>query len=251
MHVLETESTQQNNSHVQNPQQKHGCSPKCKHLPFLDIPASLHQELSRLHEQGELQAKLLAMARTQLHPGLSSGVSLAGSFMWLRIQEKYMQRTREQQLYLCLIHTPAKGLSFEQSSNAPPAYDILQQDLADLHAPDVLAIMAGDFNASTGLATGTCQDDFSDVLDASVQPQPGSYQPLPSRKSADTQFCAFGRYSLALSEASDQHMLNRSTAGDADGHFTCYMAQGSSVVDYILASLPLLTSTVSMTVSAK
>ena len=110
------------------------------------------------------------------------------------------------------------------------------------------AIMAGDFNARTGSAGGVRQHEFSDVLDASCQLQSGSDQLLPPREPADSKTCAFGKCLLELSEASDLHILNGRTAGDADGHFTCYTAQGSSVVDYFLTSSSLLTSTASMTV---
>ena len=74
---------------------------------------------------------------------------------------------------------------------------------------------------------------------------------MPPQQSADSKTCAFGRCLLELSEASDLHILNGRTTGDADGHFTCYTAQGSSVVDYFLTSSQLLTSTVSMTVGEK
>ena len=49
-----------------------------------------------------------------------------------------MQHTGEHHLYLGLVYISPKGSSFEQISNAPPAYDILQQDLADLLAKDGL-----------------------------------------------------------------------------------------------------------------
>ena len=171
--------------------------------------------------------------------------------MWLRSKDEFMHQTGMHHLYIGLAYIPPKGSAFELNSNASPAYDILQQDVADLLARDGLAILAGDFNARTGSAAGGCQDDFSDMLDASCQPQLGADQPLPSRKSADAKTCPFGKCLLQLCEASDLHILNGHTTGDADGHFTCHTAQGSSVVDYFLASLPLLTSAVSMTVGGK
>ena len=84
-----------------------------------------------------------------------------------------------------------------------------------------------------------------------LMPQSGSDQLLPPQQSADSKTCAFGKCLLELSEASDLYILNGRTAGDADGHFTCYTAQGSSVVDYFLTSSSLLTSTASMTVGDK
>ncbi len=47
---------------------------------------------------------------------------------------------------------------------------MLQQELADVLADNGLALVAGDLNARTGSASGTCMEDFSDLLDTSLQP---------------------------------------------------------------------------------
>ena len=56
---------------------------------------------------------------------------------------------------------------------------------------------------------------------------------------------------LQLSEAADLHILNGRTADHADGQFTCRTAQGSSVVDYFLASTVLLNPMPAMVVGDK
>ena len=84
-----------------------------------------------------------------------------------------------------------------------------------------------------------------------MQPQLDPLQSLPPQKSADPQICPLGRSLLELSEASDLHILNGRTPDDADGHFTCYTASGSSVVDYSLASSTLLHPMPSLAVGEK
>ncbi len=92
--------------------------------------------------------------------------------MWLRSKEKFMRRTGEHHLFIGLIYIPPRGSSSEQQSNAPPAFDVLQQDVADALAQNGLIVLAGDFNARTGSAAGTCTADFSGILDSSIQPHP-------------------------------------------------------------------------------
>ncbi len=47
---------------------------------------------------------------------------------------------------------------------------MLQQDLPDVLADNGLALVAGRFNACTGSTSGTCMEEFSDLLDTSSQP---------------------------------------------------------------------------------
>ncbi len=151
-----------------------------------------------------------------------------------------MRRTGEHHLFIGLIYIPPRGSSSEQRSNSPPPFDVLQQVVADALAQNGFIVLAGDFNARTGSAAGTRTADFSGILDSSIQPRPEAHLSLPQRQSADSHTCAYGKTLLQLSEAADLHILNGRTADDADGHFTCRTAQGSSVVDYFLASAALL-----------
>ena len=178
-------------------------------------------------------------------------VSIPGSIMWLRSKEKFTQRTGEHHLFIGLIYIPPRGSSSEQQSDAPPAFDVLQQDVADALAQNGLIVLAGDFNARTGSAAGTCAADFSGILDSSIQSQPEAHLSLPQRQSADSHTCAYGKTLLQLSEAADLHILNGRTADHADGQFTCRTAQGSSVVDYFLASTVLLNPMPAMVVGDK
>ncbi len=113
-------------------------------------------------------------------------------------------------------------------------------------ASNGLALVAGDFNARTGSASGTCMDDFNDVLDVSLQPNVQPCHSLHPRSSADQHTCAFGRSLLDLCETSDLCILNGCAPGDANGGMTCRTAQGSSVVDYFLTSAALADTVQSM-----
>ena len=115
-----------------------------------------------------------------------------------------------------------------------------------------MALMAGDFNARTGSASGRCLEDFNDVLDASLQPDPRPSHTMNSRISADNQpACAFGKTLLELCETCDLSILNGCAPGDTNGRMTCNTAQGSSVVDYFLTSGSLTKTVLSMAVGDK
>ena len=60
-----------------------------------------------------------------------------------------------------------------------PALEVLQQEIADVVAEDGVAIIAGNFNARTGCASSTCQEDSADILDVSLQPGPADQFILP------------------------------------------------------------------------
>ena len=117
-------------------------------------------------------------------------ISVPGSILWLRSKEKYLQSDKEHYLFIGLVYIPPKGSSSESITDLP-AYDVLQQDITDVIAHDGMAIIGGDFNARTAFAAGACQEYFSDILDASLQPEAETSVPLPSRQSADTHLCAF------------------------------------------------------------
>ena len=170
--------------------------------------------------------------------------------MWLRSKEKYLQSDKEHYLFIGLVYIPPKGSSSESIMDLP-AYNVLQQDITDVVAHDGMAIIGGDFNARTASAAGACQEDFSDILDASLQPGAETSVPLPSRQSADTHLCAFGKTLLDICEASDICILNGRTPGDTDGRFTCHTAQGSSVVDYFLTSSHMTSAVSCMVVNQK
>ncbi len=88
-----------------------------------------------------------------------------------------------------------------------------------------MALVAGDFNARTGFASGTCMEDFSDLLDTSLQPD-GQLcvlcEHLKSRTSDDQHTCAFGKTLdlLDLCEMSDLSILNGRAPGETNGRMT-------------------------------
>ncbi len=88
-----------------------------------------------------------------------------------------------------------------------------------------LALVAGDINARTGFASGTCMEDFSDLLDTSLQPDGQLCEHLKSRTSDDQHTCAFGKTLLDLCEMSDLCILNGCAPGETNGRMTCNTAQ--------------------------
>ncbi len=96
-------------------------------------------------------------------------VSSPGSILWLRSKEKFTWVSGDFHLHIGLVCIPPRGSSLEKQTTVS-SYEMLQQDLADDLAGNRLALVAGDINARTGSASGACMEDFSDLLDTSLQP---------------------------------------------------------------------------------
>ena len=95
-------------------------------------------------------------------------------------------------------------------------------------------MIAGDLNARIAQ-----EDDFIPLDSDKHVPLFSTYKldaRLVGRISQDTTVNSRGRQLLPLCISAGLRILNGRTTGDLLGSFTCYQPQGSSVVDYILAS---------------
>lgn len=171
--------------------------------------------------------------------------------MWMRSKGKVLQGKEEHNLFIGLVYIPPKGATFEMHSNNLPAFEVLQQDITDIVAKSGLNIVAGDFNARTGCSSGACQEDFTDILDVSLQPDTADDFTLTQSQSADDHVCAHGKTLLSICEATELRILNGCAPGNTSGNFTCHIAKGSSVVDYFLLSSRLAGSVSAMSVDEK
>ena len=112
-----------------------------------------------------------------------------------------------------------------------PTLDLLQQIIADIATEDGLMLIAGDFNARTGVAADMLSsDELSDEFDSA--PEPVDCIPLGPRQSEDKgQTCVSGKVLLSICQASDIAIMNGRTPGNSSRCFTCHTSKGKSVVD--------------------
>ena len=178
-------------------------------------------------------------------------VSLPGSIVWLRSKGKLSHAGVEHRLYIGVVYIPPRGATIEHYSSSLPAYDILQQNIAEVCAAGGVMILAGDFNARTASAQDlTHQDEFADLLDFLLLPAPPPSS-FPTRQSFDKTSCPFGRRLLETCETSDLVIHNGRVPGDEAGLFTCpqITGPGGRVVDYFLATSTSMTSILSLIIT--
>ena len=72
--------------------------------------------------------------------------------MWLRSKWKLSHAGGQHYLYIGVVYIPPRGATIEHYSSSLPAYDILQQNIAEVCAAGGVMIVAGDFNARTASA---------------------------------------------------------------------------------------------------
>ena len=135
-------------------------------------------------------------------------VSLPGSILWLRSKGKLPHAGGQHYLYIGVVYIPPRGATIERCSSSLPAYDILQQDIAEVCAASGVMIVAGDFNARTASAQDlTHHDEFEDLLDPSLLSAPHPCK-LAARQSSDKSICPIGKRLLEICQAADLVILN-------------------------------------------
>lgn len=101
--------------------------------------------------------------------------------------------------------------------------------------PEVLLILAGDFNARIGPTEADLYDHFH-----LAQPEIDLGLVLPYRQSKDKGCNWAGLYLTELSHKLNLVIMNGSTEGDDEGEYTFVSNRGSSTIDYFLISYELL-----------
>lgn len=101
--------------------------------------------------------------------------------------------------------------------------------------PDASLLLAGDFNARCGSLQDVLVDDNVDyIFDEDSVYEIDSFQ--MNRKTKDLTHNAFGRSLIELCKSFSVHIVNGRMYQDSDGEITCTANDGSSIVDYFIAS---------------
>ena len=174
-----------------------------------------------------------------------------GSFLSLRSKGKVPHACGQHHLYIGVVYIPPRGAKIERYSSSLPAYDILQQVIAEVCAASGVMIVTGDFNARTASAQDlTYHDEFADLLDPSLLSAPHPCK-LTARQCSDKSICPFGKRLLEICQTADLAILKGRVRGDEAGLYTRPQKNGpgGSVVDYFLATSSLMASVSSLIIN--
>ena len=115
----------------------------------------------------------------------------------------------------------------------------LEHFIAQISNSEIL--VAGDFNARTGNRNNPASLDSTEVLDQLIEGSfvKDSYPIVNVRYSKDTIINERGKKLLEFASTCNIEILNGFILGDLIGNYTCHRYNGSSVVDYVMATKKL------------
>ena len=155
-------------------------------------------------------------------------------FLWIKFEKDFFKLKND--LYLCAAYIPPSNSSYTQK---------LDHDLTDLIEKDLLVykqkgdvLILGDLNART-----SNKDDFITNDNSNHLPLFDSYKPDNSiryRKSMDHELDERGKEIIDICISNHMRIVNGRKIGDLHGQYTCFNAQGQSVVDYLLAGQDII-----------
>jgi len=163
--------------------------------------------------------------------------------LWLKLQGL----VEKEPTFIGICYAPPQSSSTYVHASAVDPFDSMAVSFATFQGSGGKVLFAGDLNARTGSLS-----DIHDAADDENNTHWPHYPPLlhptckpPQRANKDAIINSFGRKLVQVCQETGMYILNGRTAGDGDGHLTC---QGSSTVDYFLASSNCLNQATSLRV---
>ena len=167
---------------------------------------------------------------------LSEGVSYVSTknknAIWCKLDKTYFNFQKD--IYLGTVYLSPSN--FERSNSVDLIGELEVEMLHFSQRGDI--VVQGDFNARTGGMQETISDDDNAFLNA-PEDYEADEQYIRQSQDSGTINCR-GRSLLETCTALNLRILNGRIVGDLDGKKTCFHYNGSSVVDYVIASKNIL-----------
>ena len=167
---------------------------------------------------------------------LSEGVSYVPTknknAIWCKLDKTYFNFQKD--IYLGTVYLSPSN--FERSNSVDLIGELEVEMLHFSQRGDI--VVQGDFNARTGGMQETISDDDNAFLNA-PEDYEADEQYIRQSQDSGTINCR-GRSLLETCTALNLRILNGRIVGDLDGKKTCFHYNGSSVVDYVIASKNIL-----------
>ena len=156
-----------------------------------------------------------------------------GALLWLLLAPSIGLK---RPLYLCIAYVAPEHSTHYSHACASDAFETLLTDISDIgNQGDIL--LAGDFNARTQELSDTLATAHGVPGLDGLMPPGDMPNDLPPRRSLDPGVPSpFGHKLLALCQACNLFIMNGRVQGDTQGALTCHPPNGSSLVDYVIAS---------------
>ena len=186
------------------------------------------------HNAGRPSGGIACYAKADLAPSINIWRRAAdGALLWLLLAPSIGLK---RPLYLCIAYVAPEHSTHYSHACANDAFETLLTDISDIgNQGDIL--LAGDFNARTQELSDTLATTHGMPGLDGLMPPGDMPNDLPPRRSLDPGVPSpFGHELLALCQACNLFIMNGRVQGDTQGALTCYPPNGSSLVDYVIAS---------------
>ena len=143
----------------------------------------------------------------------------------------------DKDIILCFLYLSPEGSPIYTEETGLNGIDILDNKLLQIvqKYPDASLMLAGDFNARCGEYQDILVNDSIDF----IFDDNGVYESDEfniERNTKDSHTNNFGISLIELCKIYSIHILNGRFPGDSEGEITCVANEGSSIVDYFIAS---------------
>jgi exonuclease III len=157
------------------------------------------------------------------------------NYHWIRLKSDFF--SFEKDVYMCVCHIPPHNSTYT-ARTGDTVLDEISNDVSKYsQIGDV--VICGDLNARTGKKLDYIIGDDDTHLPSHI-PYDVDSKMFP-RESQDSHISQRGNTLLDICIEMKLRFLNGRCAGDICGKFTCHNSLGSSVVDYVIVSEPLVT----------
>lgn len=195
---------------------------------------AVHLVRPKSKRTNKISGGLSIYVKDNIRAGVKFLEHASNDYIWMRLDGTFFGLNKD--LFICFLYNPPAYSSYSQTLDEN-IFDNIVNDVVK-YSENGNILLAGDLNARTGNG----QLDFIeyDDYDSNItQLNYNDYTPdgdLPKRYSRDSVVSSRGKELNDFCIHSGMRILNGRTMGDFSGQMTCHTNNGSSVVDYCIAS---------------
>ena len=200
--------------------------------PQIHVPGYNHHNLHRqqLSTAKTISGGILVLYKEQHRSGIEILKSNSDDYLWLKLKKEHFNTDND--IYLCAVYDPPPQSTYSQRITKDPL-ELIEEEIIKYSQSGQILLM-GDFNARISDAPDYIMNDDDEYL-----PIYDDYtydQTIHTRYSQDKVIDSRGKHLLEICIGNKMRILNGRCLGDTLGSYTCHTYNGSSVVDYAVAS---------------
>lgn len=185
----------------------------------------------KISNNGRFYGGILLFIKHSLMHGIEILKNMTADYMWVKLDRVKLKILTD--IYICVCYIPPESSPYLDSQNLD-ILDNIRRD-SDTYGSRGYVLINGDLNGRTNT-----EPDFIRFDENQYTHSGDNYtcdSPICTRHSMDTKpLNTRGKQIIDMCISCHLRILNGRTLGDASGYMTCHKYNGSSVVDYMLAS---------------